>query len=145
MISHSGDDNIAQNPNAHSWAKLKPDGKELAAISLKRTVSDNFMQDHATTGMFWFKKARDFLTRLEDMVAKKDTFDGKYYVDRVLQYCIDTGLGVGYFDVQYICWGTPFDYENYENTIHYWREFFKAREPYMREKKNDLYYCHTLL
>jgi len=125
MISHTNDDNIAQNPNAHSWAKLKDNSKELKAISLKQIVSDNPMNDHATTGMFWFKKASDFLTHLEEMIWKKDTFNGKYYVDKVLQYYIDAGLKVGYFDVKYICWGTPQDYENYEKTIEYWKEFTK--------------------
>ena len=125
MVSHTNDDNIAQNPNAHSWAKLKPNGSELEAVSLKQTVSDNFMGDHATTGMFWFKKASEFLSQLQKMISKKDTFKGKYYVDKVLQYCIDSGLKVGYFDVKYICWGTPLDYENYENTIKYWRSFLK--------------------
>ena len=125
MISHTNDYNIASNPNAHSWATLKPNGKELKAISLKQTISDNPMKDHATTGMFWFKKASSFLTYLEDMIWKKDTLGGKYYVDKVLQYCIDGGLKVGYFDVKYICWGTPQDYENYEKTIAYWKDFVK--------------------
>ena len=128
MIGHSGDDNIEHNPNAHSWAKLKPDGRELAGISLKQTLGQNFMHDHATTGMFWFKKARDFLVQLEEMIVRKDTFDGKYYVDKVLQYCIDSGLRVGHFDVKYICWGTPFDYEKYENTLIYWKEFLKRED-----------------
>ncbi len=126
MISHSNDDNIEQNPNAHSWAKLKnQNSKDLASISLKKTVSDNPMQDHATTGMFWFKHANSFLEHLETMIWKKDTLNGKYYVDRVLQYCIDANLRVKYFDIKYICWGTPADYENYENTIAYWSEFIK--------------------
>jgi len=126
MISHSNDDNIEQNPNAHSWAKLKnQNSKDLASISLKKTVSNNPMQDHATTGMFWFKHANSFLEHLETMIWKKDTLNGKYYVDRVLQYCIDANLKVKYFDIKYICWGTPADYENYENTIAYWSEFIK--------------------
>jgi dTDP-glucose pyrophosphorylase len=125
MISHRNDDNIAQNPNAHSWAKLKPGLKELESISLKKTVSGDPMVDHATTGMFWFKHASDFLVNLEKMIWKKDTLDGKYYVDKVLQYCIESELKVGYFDVKYICWGTPIDYENYEKTISYWKEFAK--------------------
>ena len=125
MISHTNDNNIAQNPNAHSWAKLKPNSTELEAISLKQVVSDDPMQDHATTGMFWFKKASDFLANLEEMIWQKDTLDGKYYVDKVLQYAIKAGLKVGYFDVKYICWGTPKDYEDYEQTISYWKDFAK--------------------
>jgi len=125
MISHTNDNNIAQNPNAHSWAKLKANSKELEFLSLKKTISENPMQDHATTGMFWFKHASDFLANLEKMIWNKDTLDGKYYVDKVLQYCIDAKLKVGYFDVKYLCWGTPADYENYENTIAYWQNFIK--------------------
>lgn len=128
MISHTNDDNIAQNPRAHSWAKLDDKGEYLTAISLKEPVSASPMQDHATTGMFWFKKANDFLRNLEEMIWQKDTLDGKYYVDKVLQYCIETGLKVGYFDVRFICWGTPKDYEDYENTFNYWSEFRNHEE-----------------
>jgi len=123
MISHTNDDNIAQDPMAHSWAVLKNNSRELQSIALKQTVSDNPMNDHATTGMFWFKKATYFLENLERMIWNKDMYNGKFYVDKVLQYCIDSGLKVGYFDVKYICWGTPLDYENYENTIQYWQQF----------------------
>jgi len=123
MISHKNDYNIAQNPNAHSWAKLKQDSKELKSISLKQTVSNTPMNDHATTGMFWFKRASDFLHNLELMIWANDKLSGKFYVDKVLHYCLDSGLKVGCFDVKYICWGTPQDYENYEKTFLYWKKF----------------------
>lgn len=125
MISHTNDDNITQNPDAHSWALTKNNSKQLVGISLKKAISENPINDHATTGMFWFKKASDFLFYLEEMIWKKDTHENKYYVDKVLQYCIDGGLKVGYFDVKYIGWGTPADYENYEKTINYWQKFLK--------------------
>ena len=72
---------------------------------------------------FGFKRANVFLEHLENMIKRKDMIDGKYYVDRVIQYMIDAGLKVQYFDVRYIGWGTPQDYENYEKTIAYWRDF----------------------
>ena len=122
VISHSNDDNIAQDPYAHSWLKLK-DKNQLSGISIKQTISVDYMQDHATTGMFWFKHANIFLKHLEDMINRRDTVNGKYYVDKVIQYVIDAGLLVQYFDVRYIGWGTPLDYENYEKTIEYWRGF----------------------
>ena len=124
MISHTNDTNIAQNPLAHSWAELEADNKTLKALSLKQPVSANPMHDHATTGMFWFKHAKDFLKHLEDMIWQKDSLNGKYYVDKVLNYCIAAGLKVQYFDVDYICWGTPADYESYQQTARYWQEFF---------------------
>lgn len=126
MLSHTNDTNIEQNPKAHSYAKLKkPNCKDLASIALKQTVSENFMQDHATTGTFWFKHAHVFLKHLEEMIWKKDMLGGKYYVDKVLQYCIEAGLKVQYFDVRYLCWGTPADYELYEQTLTYYTGYSK--------------------
>ena len=123
MISHSS---ITQDPYAHSWAELKNiNSKDMTKISIKQPISDDPTQDHATTGMFYFKHAHIFLKHLEAMIKNKDSLDGKYYVDKVLQYYIDDGLKVQYFDVRYICWGTPQDYENYEKTIAYWQAFIQ--------------------
>ena len=120
MISQSG---ITHNPSAHSWASLKGKGSELAGLSVKQPISPHYSKDHATTGLFYFKHAHIFLKYLETMIKNKDTYDGKYYVDKILQYCIDAELNVQYFDVKSICWGTPEDYENYEKTIAYWKVF----------------------
>ena len=126
MMSHSNDANIARNPQAHSWAKLKHvNSRDISALFFKTVVSEQPMQDHATIGMFWFRHANIFLKHLESMIWQQDLVDGKYYVDKVLQYCIDAKLTVQYFDVKYICWGTPEDYEEYEKTIDYWQSFIK--------------------
>ena len=124
MISHTNDQNISENPNAHSWADFEKSTSKIKGISLKKTVSDNPMNDHATTGMFWFKSSRIFLKYLEEMIWNKDTLDNKYYVDKVLQYYINDNKTVNYFDINYICWGTPKDYENYEKTLTYWKNFY---------------------
>jgi dTDP-glucose pyrophosphorylase len=124
MISHTNDQNIYQNPEAHSWAELESNSKTLSSISLKKTVSKNPMSDHATTGMFWFKHANLFLKYLKKMIEKKDMLEGKYYVDKVIQYFIDEGFVVQYFDVKYLCWGTPKEYEDYEEILKYWNKFY---------------------
>jgi len=128
MISHSNDSNIESNPEAHSWAKLDKKKEFLKGLSFKKPVSNNPMQDHATTGMFWFKNANTFLNKLEEMIWSGDSADGKYYIDKVLEYYFDEGLKVGYLDVRYICWGTPLDYENYQKTISYWINFLKKNK-----------------
>ena len=58
------------------------------------------------------------------MIEKKDMLEGKYYVDKVIQYFIDEGFVVQYFDVKYLCWGTPKDYEDYEEILKYWNKFY---------------------
>ena len=123
MISHSSDLNISKNPFAHSWAVVDQETQVVTGLSIKKPVSDNPMKDHATTGMFWFRRADLFLKYLEEMIWNKDTFEGKYYVDQLLNYFIRDNLIVNYFDVRYICWGTPEDYESYEATLEYWQQF----------------------
>lgn len=125
VISHTNDDNISKNPLAHSWLSLDENEDCVTGINIKKTVSDTPMRDHATTGMFWFKRGSDYIRFTEDMVSNKDTFKGEYYVDQVIQYAINDGLKVGFFDIDYICWGTPDDYEEYENTIDYWDKFLQ--------------------
>ena len=125
MLSHTNDNNIAQNPSAHSWAKLQDKSNRLQRLSFKKTVSKNPMNDHATTGMFWFKSSKVFLQYLETMIQKNDTHDGKFYVDKILNYYIKDCLSVSKFDVEYFGWGTPYDYETYEKTVNYWNKFHK--------------------
>ena len=128
ILSHTNDSNIEANPEAHSWAILKKGSDSLSGLSFKKTVSENPMNNHATTGMFWFKDSNSFLKKLEEMIWSGDTEDGKYYVDKVLQYYIKEGLTVKYLDVRYICWGTPLDYENYQKSISYWMNFLKTNK-----------------
>jgi len=126
MLSHTQDTNIVNNPNAHSWARVSKNNS-VTEVSLKKIISNDFYFDHATTGMFWFKRASDFLKYLTQMIWANDTLDNKFYLDNVLNYYIKDRKKVGYFDVRYICWGTPFDYEGYENTIQYWKKFQKIK------------------
>jgi dTDP-glucose pyrophosphorylase len=132
MISHSNCSSTLINPEAHSWAILDSNSPEIKKISLKKTISSNPSKDHATTGMFWFKNSNTFLHYLEEMIWKKDMLDGKYYVDKLLQYYIDDQKKVNYIDVNYISWGTPVDFENYEKTLSYWSKF------YMEENWNPI-------
>ena len=128
MLSHTNDPNIARNPDAHSWAKLAKDNETIKYLSFKKPVSKNPMNDHATTGMFWFKNSKTFLCFLEEMIWSQDHFEGKYYVDNILKYYINQGQKVKKFDVNYHCWGTPEDYELYESTINYWLNFNKKNK-----------------
>ncbi len=128
VFTHTGDINIQNNPNAHSWLKLKSDNLSVKNISLKKIISRNFMIDHATTGMFWFKNSNEFLKNLEEMIFKNNRFQNKFYVDNVINFCIKNSLKVKFIDVRYICWGTPYDYDVYEKTINYWINFYKKNK-----------------
>ena len=128
MISHKGDINIARQPNAHSWAELDSNGEYLTRISVKKVLSEEYMSDHATTGMFWFKNARQFLRLLETMLSAEGSLLQRHVLDKILQYAIDANLLVTYLDVRYLCWGTPVDYEEYQMISEYWSGFVNEND-----------------
>jgi len=58
---------------------------------------------------------------LKQNYAERITKNGEYYVDDVINQNIKYGLKVKAFEVSdYICWGTPDDYETYL----YWQKYF---------------------
>lgn len=113
---------IEENPDDHSWILTERDNV-VTGLSIKKSISASPRYDHATTGIFWFKKASVFLHFLEQMINSKDTLNNKYYVDKIINYYLKENLKVRFLDVEYFCWGTPKDYESYEKTFQYWKEF----------------------
>lgn len=126
MFSHSNDQNIESNPLAHSWAELNEDGESIRRISIKQPVSSQPMSDHATTGVFWFRRAADFLARLEAVIFGRGGPPTDCLVDHVLQRYAEEGARVSFLDVRYYCWGTAQDYEAYQQTYAYWGEYLDA-------------------
>ena len=61
--------------------------------------------------------------------------DGKFYVDKLLNYYIKDKLTVQKCDVNYICWGTPQDYELYEQTLRYWNNFYRKNKKISKAMK----------
>lgn len=126
IFTHTNDLNIQQNPSAHSWAEICDDGYTIRRVSIKKPVSDQPLKDHATTGMFWFKRGSEFVRTAEMLIDRNDKFGSEYYVDQVMQVAIDEGLAVMIMDVHYICWGTPSDLKIYEETLAYWKQYIES-------------------
>jgi bifunctional N-acetylglucosamine-1-phosphate-uridyltransferase/glucosamine-1-phosphate-acetyltransferase GlmU-like protein len=124
-FTYRNDTAVCENPNAYGWLRI--DGNNFVTeTSIKKSISDNPMNDHAITGAFWFKRGRDFVTAAEKMIAANDRINGEFYVDLTLKYLMDAGLRVKAFEInRYLGWGTPEDYERYQNTYEYWRNFAK--------------------
>ena len=116
---------VCARPQAYGW--MQTDGDSVTGVSIKNPVSATPMNDHAVVGAFWFKKGRDFVAASEAMIAADDRIHNEFYVDQVFKYMIADGLTVRVLEVsRYICWGTPDDYESYENTLAYWKEFLDS-------------------
>ncbi|MCI1545539.1 MAG: hypothetical protein LKI03_01555 [Acetobacter indonesiensis] len=113
---------VCAKPEAYGW--VQTEGTKALGVSIKKPLSDNPTQDHAVVGTFWFRHGSDFVDAAETMIAANDRINDEFYVDQVFKYLINSGLNVHIFEIdRYLCWGTPNDYELYENTIEYWRNF----------------------
>lgn len=123
VFTYRHNENILSNPDAYGWMKV--DGQEnIIETSVKKVVSDNPIEDHAVTATFWFKSGSIFVEAAKKMIAENDRINNEFYVDQVIKHILELGYRAKVFEVdRYIGWGTPEDYELYQNTFNYWKGF----------------------
>jgi dTDP-glucose pyrophosphorylase len=115
---------VIQNPNMYGWVETDITKNKALHISCKVPISENPVRDHAIIGAFTFKKAKFFFDAVEEMVSSNARINNEFYVDIAINFAIKSGLNIQVCEVdQYICWGTPKDYEEYQ----YWLSYFKKR------------------
>jgi hypothetical protein len=79
----------------------------------------------------YFKKLSYFQDSFNENVKNNYLTNNEFYVDDIISRCIESGLKVKIFEVKnYICWGTPGDYETYL----YWQNYFhdNVNHPYIK-------------
>jgi bifunctional N-acetylglucosamine-1-phosphate-uridyltransferase/glucosamine-1-phosphate-acetyltransferase GlmU-like protein len=110
------------NPEMYAWLETDENDNVLN-VSCKKydTKKHNLKTSHVIIGTMFFRKAKYFLDGLYENVKQNIRSNNEFYVDDVINQNIKMGLKVKVFEVEnYICWGTPDDYETYI----YWRNFF---------------------
>lgn len=127
-----GNPTVVNNPKMYGW--VKTDVQERAIkVSCKVPISDDPINDHAVVGAFSFRRAGDFLSAVEKMIAANRRVNNEFYVDECMNLLIEAGLNVHVFKIDhYICWGTPNDLLTFE----YWQRFFNLNptHPYKTAK-----------
>lgn len=125
VFTHRYHDLVLNNPSAYGWCIVDKDDT-IINMSVKKAISNNPLNDHAVVATFWFKKGLYFVEAAEKMIKENDRINNEFYVDQVIKHIIELGYEAKVFQVdKYLCWGTPQDYENYENTLKYWNNFQK--------------------
>lgn len=116
---------VLAKPDAYGWMVVEDESTcKITGVSIKKAISDTPMEDHAIVATFWFKHGSDFVRAAEKMIAENDRVNHEFYVDQVMKHCLELGLDARVFEIdRYIGWGTPKDYEEYEATIKYWKEY----------------------
>lgn len=114
---------VLANPNAYGWMIVDENNK-VTGLSIKKAISDAPMNDHAVVATFWFRRGDIFVEAAEKMIADNDRINNEFYVDEVIKHVLALGYNAKIFEIErYIGWGTPKDYEEYMQTIQYWKAF----------------------
>ena len=130
------------NPNMYAW--MTTDQNDFVInVSCKKFIEGvhDTENSHVIIGTIFFRKAKWFIEGLKQNYNENIRTNNEFYVDDVLNQNIKNGLNVKVFEVDnYICWGTPDDYETYL----YWQNYFDKcwLHPYrkiLHTEKNRLY------
>ena len=119
-------------PEMYGWVDINEQNC-ATNISVKKQTSDNPFEDHAIVGTFWFRSIDLFKYGLKKIIDNNVRINNEFYVDSLVGALIDEGFNARVLEVQdYICWGTPEDYE----TFIYWQSYFHKTptHPYSLEK-----------
>jgi len=101
--------------NNTKMAFMKEQEGLVTEIKEKECYTDNPMNEHASTGTYYFKKG-SYIKKYFDLTMEKNiNYNGEYYVTLVYNLLIQDGLKVGYYDTPFATvMGTPEEVENFE-------------------------------
>ena len=84
-------------------------------IKEKECYTDNPMNEHASTGVYYFRTGKIMKDSFKETIDKDINYDGEYYVTLTYNLLVEKGLKVGYYDTDYVTvFGTPEEVENFE-------------------------------
>jgi len=119
---------VMANPNAMGWM-IVDDDENIVGTSIKKAISETPMEDHAVVATFWFKRGSIFVEAAKKMIAENDRINKEFYVDQVIKHAMELGYKAKVFEIdRYIGWGTPEDFELYQNTFEYWNGFYEREK-----------------
>jgi len=119
----------------------------VAEIKEKECYTDDPMNEHASTGTYYFRKG-SYVKKYCDMAIEKNlNYNGEFFVTLTYNLLIKDGLRVGYFDTPFATvMGTPEEVANFEawaniltkgqvsneqdllSCYRYWKEYHKWQE-----------------
>lgn len=127
VFTYRHNEAVLANPDAYGWMISDNEGN-ITGTSIKKAISDTPMEDPAVVATFWFRKAKIFLDATKKMIEENDRIKNEFYVDQTIKHVLDLGYRAKIFDIdRYVGWGTPADYEGYQKTYTYFREFLNCQ------------------
>jgi len=98
--------------NHPKWSYAKIDGNgHLVELREKEVISE-----HATVGLYYYQRGRDFVNSAIQMIANNDRVNNEFYTAPAYNYSVQNGLTIGIYDIaeaQMYGLGTPEDLDIY--------------------------------
>lgn len=126
-------------PSMYAWLETD-DNDFVKSVSCKKFIEGvhDVKNSHVIIGTMFFRKGKYFMEGLKANYRENIRSNCEFYVDDVINQNIKNGLKVKSFVVNnYICWGTPDDYETYC----YWQTFFDKCSWHEYKKDKDTTSC----
>jgi NDP-sugar pyrophosphorylase family protein len=96
-------------------AFIKENDGVVKEIKEKECYTNNPMNEHASTGVYYFKKGEYVKKYFKKLIDLDLNYNGEYYVTLVYNLLIKDNLKVGYFDTDIVMvFGTPEEVLNFE-------------------------------
>jgi NDP-sugar pyrophosphorylase family protein len=96
-------------------AYMKETDLVVSEIKEKEPYTNNHMEEHASTGTYYFKKGSYIKKYFKQVIDLNINYNGEYYVTLVYNLLIKDGLLITCFPTEYVTvFGTPEEVENFE-------------------------------
>jgi len=87
----------------------------LEEIKEKACYTDDPMSEHASTGVYYFRKGSYIKKYFDETIKRNINYNGEFYVTLVYNLLVEDGLRVGYYDTPFVTvFGTPDEVRNFE-------------------------------
>lgn len=105
--------------NNTKMAFLKVNGEIVSEIKEKESYTDDPMQEHASTGVYYFKSGNILKYYCKRALEENLTYKGEYYVTLLYNLLIKDAIKVTYYDTKFVTvFGTPEEVKNFEAWQH---------------------------
>jgi len=121
------------------YAYMKENNNYLQEIREKIPYTKDKKAEFASTGTHYFAKGRYIKKYFKELIDRKITVKGEYYVSLVNNLLVEDGLDVYIHEVShFLSWGTPYELEEYS----YWSDYFINKRLFKPKKEFD---CQILI
>ncbi len=126
-------------PNDTKWSYCRLEKDKVVEVAEKKVISDI-----ANTGIFYFKRGKDFISAAQSMIDKNIRVNNEFYVSPVYNELINAGQNIGIYHVKqedgevFFGLGTVESIEEFECFVIERNEFFEMLEAGVIDENGEL-------